>query len=121
LKYMVIAIIALALAGASFASYGSENREPSACGAAHGAFADVNGNFGDLGDVRRDAWPSRGRRPDPTGDRLQQLAHGLPVAVDRVGRCQAGDPVSPGAGRPPRSGGPTESDRSWGNAQRSHP
>jgi hypothetical protein len=50
-KYMVIAIVALALAGASFASSGSENRDPSACGAVHGAFADVNGNFGFLGDA----------------------------------------------------------------------
>jgi hypothetical protein len=48
-KYMVIAVVALALAGASFASNGSENREPSACGAAHGAFADANGSFGFLG------------------------------------------------------------------------
>jgi hypothetical protein len=50
MKYMVIAIVALALAGASFASNGSDNREPSSCGAAHGAFADENGNFGFLGE-----------------------------------------------------------------------
>ena len=51
MRYMVIAIVALALASVSFASNGSDNRTPSACGSAHGAFADVNGNFGDLGDV----------------------------------------------------------------------
>jgi hypothetical protein len=51
MKSMVIAIVVLALAGTSYASNGSDNREPSACGAVHGAFADVNGNFGDLGDV----------------------------------------------------------------------
>jgi hypothetical protein len=38
---MVIAIVVLALAGTSYASNGSDNREPSACGAVHGAFADV--------------------------------------------------------------------------------
>jgi hypothetical protein len=51
MKYMVIVIVALALAGVAFASNGSDNRQPSACGAVHGAFADVNGNFGGLGEV----------------------------------------------------------------------
>lgn len=48
MKYFVMTVViaVLAVAGASFAS--SDNA--SSCGAAHGAFADVNGNFGFLGE-----------------------------------------------------------------------
>jgi hypothetical protein len=47
MKYMVIVIVALALAGVVFP--GSDGSNASQCGATHGAFADVNGNFGFLG------------------------------------------------------------------------
>ena len=51
MRYMVIAIVALALAGAAFAAgNGSSDTPASACGAVHGAFADTNGNFGFLGE-----------------------------------------------------------------------
>jgi hypothetical protein len=49
MKYMVIAIVALAIAGAAFAAGPSDNSNASYCGATHGAFADSNGNFGFLG------------------------------------------------------------------------
>ena len=50
MRLVIIAIIALAMAVPAFAG-GSENSHASACGATHGAFADVNGNFGFLGAV----------------------------------------------------------------------
>ena len=48
MRLVTIAIIALAMAVPAFAG-GSENSNASACGATHGAFADVNGDFGFLG------------------------------------------------------------------------
>jgi hypothetical protein len=50
MRFMVIALIALAIAVPAFAG-GSESSNASSCGATHGAFADQNGNFGFLGDV----------------------------------------------------------------------
>lgn len=49
MRYIVLALVAAALTvtGASFAA--GENASP--CGAAHGAFASDNGNFGWLGDA----------------------------------------------------------------------
>jgi hypothetical protein len=43
----LFAVASLVLAGMAFA--GSDSANPSPCGAAHGAFADVNGSFGWLG------------------------------------------------------------------------
>jgi len=43
----LFAVASLVLAGMAFAGSDSSNASP--CGAAHGAFADVNGNFGFLG------------------------------------------------------------------------
>ena len=50
MRLVIIAIVALAMAVPAFAG-GSENSNASPCGATHGAFADVNGNFGFLGEV----------------------------------------------------------------------
>lgn len=50
MRLVIIAIVALAMAVPAFAG-GSENSNASTCGATHGAFADVNGNFGFLGAV----------------------------------------------------------------------
>lgn len=67
MKYLVMAVViaVLAVAGASFAS--SDNA--SSCGAAHGAFADVNGNFGFLGDEGGAAGyhDATGQEPGATG------------------------------------------------------
>jgi hypothetical protein len=48
-KFLALAalIASLTLSGVAFA--GSDNATPSQSGACHGAFADVNGNFGWLG------------------------------------------------------------------------
>jgi hypothetical protein len=43
----LFAVVSLVLAGMAFAD--SSGSSPSPCGAVHGAFADVNGNFGFLG------------------------------------------------------------------------
>ena len=43
----LFAVVSLVLAGMAFA--GSSGSSASPCGAVHGAFADVNGNFGFLG------------------------------------------------------------------------
>ena len=72
----LFAVVSLVLAGMAFADSSGSSASP--CGAVHGAFADVNGNFGFLGDAgperRIPQWSSRaGLR----SDRLQQLAHGL--------------------------------------------
>jgi hypothetical protein len=48
MRLVIIAIVALVMAVPAFAG-GSENSNASVCGATHGAFADVNGNFGFLG------------------------------------------------------------------------
>jgi hypothetical protein len=50
MKYIIIAIVALAIAAPAFA-VGSGDSNASYCGATHGAFADQNGNFGFLGEV----------------------------------------------------------------------
>ena len=47
MRLVIIAIVALARAVPACA--GSDNSNASPCGATHGAFADVNGNFGFLG------------------------------------------------------------------------
>jgi hypothetical protein len=47
----LFAVVSLVLAGMAFAGPGSGTRSPSPCGAVHGAFADVNGNFGFLGEA----------------------------------------------------------------------
>lgn len=46
-KVIAGAVVALALAVPA----GSATAAPSTCGADHGAFANVNGNFGSLGEV----------------------------------------------------------------------
>ena len=48
LRHAVLAT-ALVVSGAAFAAGNGDGSNASACGAAHGAFADVNGNFGFLG------------------------------------------------------------------------
>ena len=45
----LFAVASLALAGLAFADSSGSSASP--CGATHGAFADVNGNFGFLGEV----------------------------------------------------------------------
>jgi hypothetical protein len=54
-KYAITAGAGILIAGAAavptFAAGQGDGSNASACGAAHGAFADVNGNFGFLGQV----------------------------------------------------------------------
>lgn len=70
-KYIVIAIVALAIAVPAFAG-GSDNSNASYCGATHGAFADQNGNFGFLGQDHGGGTPGYhggavGQEPGATG------------------------------------------------------
>jgi hypothetical protein len=71
---------ALAFSGAAFAAGKNETAPNSSpCGAAHGAFANENGNFGFLGQdySGRAELSRRHSGPDARRDRLQQFAHGL--------------------------------------------
>jgi hypothetical protein len=50
--FMLATALSLSISGAAFAAGGpSDGSNASPCGAAHGAFADSNGNFGFLGQV----------------------------------------------------------------------
>ncbi len=46
-----LVVAAVTVSTAAFAAGAGDGSNASACGAAHGAFADVNGNFGFLGQV----------------------------------------------------------------------
>lgn len=70
---MIIAGVAgaLAFSGAALAAGAGDGSQASACGAVHGAFADVNGNFGRIGQEFQGA-PNyhngvRGQEPGATG------------------------------------------------------
>ena len=77
MRFIIIAIIALAMAVPAFAG-GSDNSNASTCGATHGAFADVKRELRLPRRRGRDSrLPRRSGRPGPWRDRLQQLARGL--------------------------------------------
>ena len=67
----LFAVVSLVLAGFAFAD--SSGSSASSCGAAHGAFADVNGNFGWLGEAG--GTPGEpAREPSVTARAMQPIA-----------------------------------------------
>jgi hypothetical protein len=68
-KKLIASAIAGGFAVGMLALQGAASAGPSPCGAIHGAFANVNGNFGEIGQDRGDGFNSGvvGQDPGATG------------------------------------------------------